>query len=250
MSELLTNKEKATDRIRKLLATANNAGATDGERDNAMSFAMKLMAAHNLEMANFTGDQSVPKEKRVKVEYESNPSPWTRRVGGAIARMFFCEMFYSPIRGKQKYLFTFVGLESNANTAMEMTAWLIKSIARECTKKQKEHKGDHAFSTSFQNAAGIRISQRCWELKNAAEVESQPVSGSTALALVDVYKQEEEANEEHIAKVLGIQLKTSKLKGQITNAQGASAGRAYGDSVPLNTQLTGGNTPRTQIGSK
>lgn len=246
MSELLTNVEKATDRIRKLLATASNAAASDGERDTAMSMAMKLMARHNLEMAAFA-DKSVPKEKRQTATSEHHPCPWRRRVAGAIARMFFCEMFYTKVPGKQKYKYTFIGLESNVITAKEMTDWLIKSATQEMRKKQKEHAGDHAFSTSFLNAAGVRIESRCYQLKQAAEMESTPVSGSTAIVLVDVYKQEAEANNEFIAKELGIKLRTVQLKGQITDHHAASLGRQYGDSVPLNTQLTSSNTPRKEI---
>jgi hypothetical protein len=64
MSERST--EWVLERVRKLLALGTNAGATEGERDNAMRMAHALLAKYNLDMAQVqmeTGE--VSEDRRV-----------------------------------------------------------------------------------------------------------------------------------------------------------------------------------------
>ena len=44
--------EKILDKVKKLLAVANNEAATEGERDNALRMAHNMLAKHNLAMAD------------------------------------------------------------------------------------------------------------------------------------------------------------------------------------------------------
>lgn len=241
MSDLLTNKEKALDRIKLLLATGTDERANESEREIAMRMALKLLAAHNLEMADTM--TTVTKEKRDTETMEQYTCPWRRTVAGAIARMFFCNYFYQGIPGKQKTLYTFVGLESNAKTAVEMTKYLIASITKEGLKKKRELKANAAFETSFFNAAAARISQRCIQMQREAEMENTPQSGSTALALVNVYEQEREANVKFIAEELGIKLRVKATSLKSLDSQGTRMGDEFGKNVSLSNQI-GHHKPR------
>ncbi len=51
-ADMTTDNEKVLDKVRKLLALANNEAASEGERDNAMRMAHKLLTMHQLEMAD------------------------------------------------------------------------------------------------------------------------------------------------------------------------------------------------------
>lgn len=47
------------EKVKKLLALAGNAGATEGERDNALRMAHGLLAKHNLDMADLVSKKVV-----------------------------------------------------------------------------------------------------------------------------------------------------------------------------------------------
>lgn len=64
------NTDKIKDRIRKLLNLANDSGAFEGEIDNAMRFARRLMLEHNI-TENDLGQPCDPHEEAAKVEYSA-----------------------------------------------------------------------------------------------------------------------------------------------------------------------------------
>lgn len=245
MSELNTNKDKAIDRIKKLLAMGTDERSNEQERETSMRMALALLAKHNMDMSDVATE--IEKEKRNKQELEQFPCPWRRTVGNAIAEMFFCKFFSTNMYGKQKKIFTFVGLESNAVTALEMTKYLINSITKEGRKEKKRLGGDHAFETSFFNGAAWRISERCRALKAEAEMENTKLSTGTALTLVNVYEQEIAANIKFIAEEMGIKLVQGKGKGMsIKDHSAFGMGREFGNGVSLNNQLSNSGAKKTK----
>ena len=243
--------DRIIEKIKKLLAVANSNATGNGvehEQETAMRQAHAMLAKHNLQMADIFDD----KEDRDVVEIaEEFPCPWRRVVAGALARLYFCTFYWEQVPNKQKYKFCFVGLESNATTAMEMTKFLLKSILQE-SEKQRKAKGEvTGWGTSFRNAAGTRISARCSTIR--AEAEADPTlnlpapttSDSTALTIVSVYKNEEEANDAFIEKILGLNLRTKKIGGKLLDRDGAVAGDAYGRKVNLGTQI--GSSKNTAV---
>lgn len=241
---------KIIDRIRNLLKVANNDATGNGvehERDIAMKRALTLLAKHNLSMADVAVED---KEDRDSAELEEFPCPFRRVVGNAIAEMYFCKFFFIKIPNKQKYMFHFVGLESNCNTAKEMTAYLIKSICQESTIKQREAQAASAWGTTFRNAASRRISERCAEFRAEAEAESavEAQSTGTALVLANLYETEKVANENYIVKVLNItDLKPKTVKLMNKSQSAAAQGRKFGDNVSLSNQITGNAQPAAPV---
>jgi hypothetical protein len=88
--------------------------------------------------------------------------PWRWSVAYSLANLYFCEYFSTQVPGKQRKNLHFVGLESNVQTAKEMTAYAIKSIYGQSVKTRKEsgQTAAAAFETSFCNAAAAAIFTR------------------------------------------------------------------------------------------
>ena len=225
---------KIIDKVKKLLNMAGgDAAGGEHERDTAMKMALKLLAKHNLSMA----DCQTVKEGRLSVTMEAELCPWRKVVGGAIAKLFFSSFYFQRVPGKQRNRFTFVGLESNIETSLQMTKFLIKSLTREVKLQRAAHGYTSAWETSFFNAASIRISQRCYAIRAEAEAESTPAAG-TGLVLASLYAQEEASNLRHIAEEMGLVLKTGKpSKMSFGDLNGAAAGREFGDNVSLSNNI-------------
>lgn len=238
------DQDKIIDRIRKLLKHANdNASGAEAERDTAMRMAMKLLAMHNLSMSQVEMED---KEDRDQTFIEEFPDPFRRVVAEAIAKLFFCKFYSGQVPNKQKRYFYFVGLESNATTAAEMTSWLLKSIYSESQRAQKANGNAHGFGTTFRNAVAIRISERCDAIRSEAEqedvaareaAEQAGTSDATALALSTLYANEQAANESYIKDILKIELKTKNSTLHKKSKKADEMGREFGDKVNLNKQI-------------
>lgn len=235
-----TQEEKAIDKIRKLLSHANdNAAGSEHERDNAMRMALKLLAKHNLTMSDVAVED---KEDRESVTIEQFPCPYRKVIAAAISELYFCKFFHEKVPNKQKFLFHFVGLESNIITTREMTLYLIKSILDESIKMYGRAPGQaQALATTFRNAASRRIMERCAELRAEAEAEHQAESApGTALVLANLYETEKTANENYIVSILGIKdLKKTTVKLANKSQRAAAAGREFGDKINLSNQVGG-----------
>lgn len=70
-----SEKIKILGRIRKMLALANNEGASEGERDNALRMAHATLAKYNLDMAEVESSGKPQQEARaiVKKQYYGRP---------------------------------------------------------------------------------------------------------------------------------------------------------------------------------
>jgi hypothetical protein len=234
-----TQEEKAIDKIRKLLSHANdNAAGSEHERDNAMRMALKLLAKHNLTMADVAIED---KEDRESITIEQFPCPYRKVIAHAISQLYFSKFFHEKVPNKQKFLFHFVGLESNIMTTKEMTLYLIKSVLDESIKLYGRAPGQaQALATTFRNAASKRIAERCEELRAEAEAEHQVESPGTALVLANLYETEKAANENYVVNILGIKdLKKTTVKLANKSQRAAAAGREFGDKINLSNQING-----------
>jgi len=227
--------DKVIDKVRKLMAVAH--GTAEGgehERDTALKMALNLLAKHNLSM----GDLAQPTEDRLAGKDEYHSTPWMRFVGHAIADLFFCSFFSSQVSGKNKRVYTFVGLEGNVATAREMTAYVIKSIQAESNKLAKAAGQGETWANSFRKGAASKISQRCAELRRQAERDNAgQASSGTSLVLASLYGTESLANKAYIANALGITLTTKAAVTRNNRADGVAAGLDFGSKLSLNKQV-------------
>lgn len=237
-------------RVRKMMALANDAAASEGERDNALRMAHATLAKYNLSMAAAEAAGQTPEEKRLGVPMESRSwDAWERRVAKSVAELFFCRYFYTlgnwdGIRIKHM----FIGKESNIYTAQEMAKYVIKSINTEAMRRAKAETGNPkgTFWRDFCKGAAQRIGERCHELLAAAEKSTERAPG-TALVLASVYQSEKIANDHHLTVVMRVRLgRGAATRSPSTGGYGA--GREFGGRVSLNRQVgsstTGTKAPR------
>lgn len=230
----MENKDKVIDRVRKMLNLANNAAATEGERDNAMRMAHATLAKYNLSL----GDAEEKQEKRVDSSIEISPHAWARSAIMAVAKLYFCDYFFCR-KHNGKIQHYFVGRESNVVTAQEMAVYIIKSIGKEARKRTKDALEDGKFERDFCKGAAVSVLVRCRKIRAEAEKGemAEQASTGTALVLSSLYKQEREANALVIAAKYGpLTVKESNQTAAGANAYGQ--GRDYGNKINLNKQVS------------
>lgn len=239
--ESTNDKDRALERVRKMLTLANDAGASEGERDNALRMAHATLAKHNLSLVDV--GSATGGEKRVDLGLETLCWPWMRTTAHGIAELFFCKYFF--VRTKKNYVkHYFVGLMSNATTASELSQYVIDSIAKEAARaKRGTPYAGSDFVVSFCKGAAHKVYHRCAELRAAAEAASQATptvtAAGTALVLASVYKRELDANSDYLRDVLKIKLHSPATRERSASSAGYHAGAAFGARVSLNRQVGG-----------
>lgn len=238
------SKEKILARVKKMMTLANDAAATEGERDNAIRMAHATLAKYNLHMADAEASGKPSEENRTGQHVVSRDQPWMRTTAHAIAELFFCEYFFISGRGetKGKVKHFFVGKESNVFTAQEMAKYVIGSISAEGRKKSIEM-SDSAKGTywrSFCKGAAYQVWVRCKKIREDAE--RAPKTPGTALVLASVYAIEKTANEKYMVDKMGGLPKEKKTTQRNTSLNAFAAGKDYGDKINLQRQI-GGTSP-------
>lgn len=235
------DKDRVLARIKKMMALANDAAATEGERDNALRMAHATLAKYNLTMAQADAVGVKSEEARLQGGVELREHPWMRTVAAAVGKLFFCHFFYMS-RGNNRYTYTFVGKESNVYTAQEMLKYIIKSIDTEGKRWAKGYAGNASGSDwrSFCKGAAHKVYRRCVELQEAAT--ATPTTPGTALVLASVYESERLANLAYL-KNAGIILATTANRERMANHTAYAAGREYGSKLGLSNQIGGSRAP-------
>lgn len=219
--------ERIIERVRKMLALANDAGASEGERDNALRMAHSTLAKYNLSLAQVEASGRGSAEARGRLTSIYYARPWARVLSNSIADLFYSYYVFGGSHGDSKSGYHyFIGLESNAKTASEMSAWLVKCIL---TESRKFGKRSATARRSFAFGAVSRIAERVVELKKT------PQSEDTSHALVAWTDLEKQRNAEWAESHMKI--KTDEVKAKDIDYEAAHHGRRYGDSVQLHRQL-------------
>lgn len=246
--------DRTINRIKKLLALAGDAAASDGERDNALRMAYATMAKHNLELHQVQGQPDAPQEARVeKVAKDVYGRPWSITLASYVAKLFFCKMYYVRVPSYLKrdtIDFYFIGLETNAEAAAEVARVLIESVWREAKRRMRSESENATWRRSFCTGAAFKVGDRVADLqRNGVSLEApmkdedgdeipqleadKQVQRSNALILVDVAKKEDEANEEWIKEHVG-GLKKEKSRAKTTiKPEAYQFGREFGGSLNL-----------------
>lgn len=233
--------EQILKKVQKLLKLANNAGATEGERDNALRMAHKFLAKHNLDMSDIESANKDDKKKASGEPREENVAtfygrPWARNVCSTIAKLFFCYYLYTSHKKATQVRHYFIGRKSNTVTAALMAEFVVRSIMREGNRqKREEHQGNAWLRTFCWGAAG-RIGERVDSLMKSQDESQKGAEAGTALVLASYYQTERKENELMVAALYPKLGKGRGGKGH-QGGDAYSRGRSYGGSVSLNTQL-------------
>ncbi len=224
--------EKIIDRVKKMMALANCAGATEGERDNALRMAYNLLAKHNLTMSEVDAHNTTPEENRESQKATFVVYPWARQIAGLVGSLFFCNYYFMRSGSGKQATHVFIGKASNAATAQYMSEFVVKSVCREAARLY----GSAISPEARCFAIGVvrKLQERIREIKDSLNKES--VVG-TALALINLDKAEREANSLWLAEQ-GIKLRTSAShqKG-VTDSDAYHAGKDFGSRVSLSPQV-------------
>lgn len=229
------------EKVRKLLNLANDSSASEGERDNALRMAHAFLAKHNLTMSTVEASGAEPTEERLRQDSEFYGRPWARTVAKAVGELFFCEYFISTSYKKNMVYHCFVGKESNVITSLEMSKYLVDSIRKEASRRQREMGETVSWRRSFATGAAARIRARVADIKKASQFQIEP-SSCTGLILASVYTMESAANQSFIQSSgtkLTLINSTTKPAGS-----GFSEGHEFGGKLSLNRQLGGSSQAR------
>ncbi len=228
--------DKILDRVRKMLALANDTRASDGERDNALRMAHNLLAKHNLSLADVEAAARNASDPRGEYTEVGWAQPWARTVYDAMSKLFFCRYAYGGKINSTKLRHKMIGRSSNATTALLMADFLCTSILRECRQRYVHNLSPQ--SREFATGAAHRIYWRVQKLieERARDKPDHPQGNGCALVLADVYRLESEANALAVAE-LWPALKTGKPAPDVPLTKAYFAGQEYGATASLNVQL-------------
>lgn len=225
--------EKVLDKIRKLLAMANDERGNDHEREQALRMAHKLLTAHQLDLLDIEKHIRDKEDPRDRFDCEGWSMRWTMHLRKAIAELFMCEYFYgSKINGTRCH-HSFVGRSNNAITAMYISDYVIASILKEGRRLYRHNLSPEtrAFALGCLHRIQERISVMIKE-------QRQELAGTGKdLAIIDLAKAEAEANDFFI-KAAGIELvnRADRTKKDV-DIRAYGAGKSYGDKIGLNVQV-------------
>ncbi|CAB4194432.1 Domain of unknown function DUF2786 [uncultured Caudovirales phage] len=228
---------KILGRIKRMMALANDAAASEGERDNALRMSYKLLAAHNLSMVDVEAHGAVQPEKREQHRASFVVYPWARNMAHNIAELFFCKYYFQRAGSGKQATHTFLGKVSNATTCSIVADYVVRSVLKEAARRYRSAISPEA--RDFAVGVARRIGERVRELRR----EESAATPGTALVLASLYDSEKKANDSWLAQ-LGVTLtvKASSTKA-VTNAAAYHAGKKFGDSVSLSAQV--GHTANT-----
>lgn len=188
--------ESIIERIRALLAKANDAGCTEAEAAAAAAAVEKLLARHALSMLDVRDPGIV--ERKTSIRYLD---PWTRVVAVHAARLYGCEPLVTQIpytrpgRGKNAgrlehdtyRSISVYGRPASAEVAVSMIDWLVQLVYR----MSREYSSARREQLPFQRGAGERLATRLWEMHSAQRVDPEAVGAETQGTSLLVIEQSE-----------------------------------------------------------
>lgn len=231
--------QKIIDRIAKMLRLAQNDGATEGERDNALRMAHATLAKYNLNVSQIELETGKKDTGEVRTRHEQKfygRTPWARAVSIDIGRMLFCKYYYIPKRGdRTNVIHCFIGRHSNAISAGLLAEFVVKSILSEAKSLGKSSSDPH-FAKEFCLGACYRIRERIDEILEAALKPAIKTPGME-LVLASLYQTEGVENGKFLTTI-GVRLvKPPPRKVVRGSADAHHAGRQFGGTVSLNHQI-------------
>lgn len=241
-------KDKLLDRIRKLMALSTS--PNENEAAAAMAKAQAMLIEHNLSMAE-VALEATPDDDIIidKLEEKTDSVPWARRLAMGVANLYFCKYFFTyaydsrgpgskPGSYKRRDIHSFVGAGHNTAVAKLMFVYLMQAVdrlARDGAKSVPSYEKSK-YTTSFKAACAGRLSARISERIAAAKAGTlKTETGSTLPAVIydDLLKKAQEFMESKFPD-----MRTTKIRVTQSHFKGVNDGRAAGNSISLDGQLT------------
>lgn len=253
----MSDNDSIKKKIAKLLAMANDSGASEAEAQLAMEKAQEYLAEYNLSMEDVEGTL---KQEDITDEAftEQVRETWQISLRTATARLYFCKYYYSTGVIDENYKkateHNYVGRPHNIAVAKSMTSYLINTIKKLGEEHVAPIAGDkrmlNGIRRNFELGCASKVSARVNE--KYREIERQDPGDyqieGTKHNLPALYKSELALCNDHL-KNQGIHLRSSTTRRNVTNGTAYQRGRMAGEGVSLNTQLSGKSASRYMLGN-
>jgi len=230
-----TDKTPIIEKIKKLLALA--ASNNEHEAALAASHAQRLLAAHNLAMADIEAKGKPELADRVETSAAKNLPKWARHLSGAVCSAFDCQGIHHPATGK----LTFIGVGADVQIAAYTFAFLERTIRRLCSQYMKTaaiastpNRQRELMRQSYYLGAVSTVTVRLREQK-----EQTPV---TPGALVPV----KEGLIKKAMEELGV-IRTIRSRKSFINTDAYSCGQADGREVGIRQALESGGAAAREL---
>ncbi|CAB4143075.1 Domain of unknown function DUF2786 [uncultured Caudovirales phage] len=233
--------DEVISKVQKLMALANNAGATPAEAERAMVQAKALLRKYELDMADVLMKKMESEDTIVEQFMRLNPSAygdnqlatlpiWIRLLMVGVQTYTRTRMFFNQRASGNQVMFA--GMEHDVAIAKHMIQYLIDATYHQATKDAScRSKADRS---SFRYGMAAELQARLKQLRKdedkASRVEALTMTTGTSLMVIDQKK------EELLAARYG-EPNIKKATRAVTNAY--RAGREAGAKQSLNRQLTG-----------
>lgn len=233
--------QKIIERVQKMLRLAEDKGASEGERDNAMRMVHAYLAKFNLDMETVRSngkDQKIDEEgggPRTHYTHSFFGRPWACNAAAAVGDLCFCAYLYRSARMSKDCKHFFIGRTANAVTAAYLAEFVVKSIHKEGKKRQRIEGQGNPWFLSFAWGAALKVRERVKKLKEKPDINA---TAGTELVLASYYSSEWAANREY-QKVAFPRLRTLGGGKGIRDRDGYTQGQAFGETINLNRQIGG-----------
>jgi hypothetical protein len=206
------------DRIRKLLALANNDAAAPNEAETAHRLAERLMAAAGLSEADIGASGEVDPVSTVRGERGVKASQkWVGILAVATSRVVGCTVY----RDKASGCLVWVGTDAMRETAKELHGWLVRqvtSLGTAARKRAPEGHGRRSWLNAYRQGVAVGVGEKVREA-----VAARPPSELSGVAL-----ERQDAVKAAIKRCLP---KLQSAGRANPNADGFAAGIVDGQSV-------------------
>lgn len=223
--EINAKQQKVIDRVKKLLAIADNENAPMHEKENAMGHAQKLILEHNLSEDFFESKEEIVSEPIYEMDGVS-ASVWKERIINVICDVNYCYCFFKPGTKEKNAKFVAYGTPNN----LEIVRILIDLILNQVYYYAHDYQGaGKSEKNSFKLGMATRISQRLREThKEVVNHYLQNSNNNAALVKLDSLML--------AAKELAVKQNNLVIINRNTNILGDAykAGMNQGNSVELN----------------
>jgi hypothetical protein len=127
------DKAPVIEKIKKLLALSNS--SNEHEAALAASHAQRLLAAHNLAMADIEATHKPDRADKVETMVSRTLPKWLRNLSGGVSSAFDCQAIHHPANGKM----TFIGVGADVEIAAYTFDYLNRTVRKLCTSYMKQH---------------------------------------------------------------------------------------------------------------
>lgn len=230
----VSDRERAIEKVRKLLAMANDGRGNLHEAEAAMRQATALMSKFNIEaaeaqLADLCSDEPDLAQEHCVPSYDKGARPaksipsWVGVIAVGVARL--CQVKADGSRTKDG---TASVRFSGYATDVVFATWLLPLLCRAVFNEARAQLGKASLAEreTFRRSAACQLQRRLEAL--ASEEKTQVASSSTALVVIDKKQQV-------IAEAFG-EMRVSKVDNAgraRRDAHAARAGVAYGNTVPI-----------------